>query len=226
MSLRTVRAGRVPPPSRDPVHLSQPPPPPGPQVTGISPTSGPQAGGTTLTVTGTGLAGGIVAVGLNSVPATCTATTCTLTTPPGGLGTVHVRVTTAGGTSAATGADVYTYELGTPSAPGQPKTTAGNEQVKISRWSSAHVTRRLTHHRLCGDRVCRGDGQEDGHGRQCADRDRDRFDERDGSYVFRVHAVNSMGAGAELRGVGGGGARRPFRARLHRGQRHPAAMPG
>ena len=111
------------------------PPPPGPQVTGISPTSGPQAGGTTLTVTGTGLAGGIVAVGLNSVPATCTATTCTLTTPPGGLGTVHVRVSTAGGTSAATGADVYTYELGTPSAPGQPKTTAGNEQVEIS-WSA------------------------------------------------------------------------------------------
>lgn len=58
----------------------------------------------------------IDACGTNGlVTATCTATACTVTMPPGGAGSVDVRVTTAGGTSAGgtsatSRADRYTYK--------------------------------------------------------------------------------------------------------------------
>ena len=56
------------------------PPPSAPAVTGVSPASGPAAGGTAVTVTGTNLSGGSVAFGVT--PATgvsCTAASCTAT---------------------------------------------------------------------------------------------------------------------------------------------------
>ena len=82
---------------------------PRPVVTGISPTSGPAAGGTSVTVTGTNLTGGTVAFGPNAATGvTCGATSCT-TTSPAGTGTVDVEVTTTAGTSAATSADQFTY---------------------------------------------------------------------------------------------------------------------
>jgi streptogramin lyase len=88
----------------------QAPPPPRPVVTSVSPASGPPSGGNAVTIKGRSLAGGIVSVGLTVVPATCTATACTVTMPPGAAGTTtDVRVTTAGGISAATSADRYTY---------------------------------------------------------------------------------------------------------------------
>ena len=90
---------------------------PRPVVTGISPTSGPAAGGTSVTVTGTNLTGGTVAFGPNAATGvTCGATSCT-TTSPAGTGTVDVKVTTTGGTSAATSADQFTYVTPTPSGP-------------------------------------------------------------------------------------------------------------
>ncbi len=85
-----------------------------PVVTGISPTSGPAAGGTSVTVTGTHLTGGTVAFGPSAATGvTCGATSCTATSPAG-TGTVDVEVTTTGGTSAPTAADHFTYTASLP----------------------------------------------------------------------------------------------------------------
>ena len=84
-----------------------------PAVTGISPASGPQAGGTSVTITGTGLTGA-TAVYFGTVPATGftvnSATQVTATAPAAAsAGTVNVTVTTPGGTSPASTASQYTY---------------------------------------------------------------------------------------------------------------------
>jgi Ricin-type beta-trefoil lectin domain/IPT/TIG domain len=89
-------------------------PRPRPVVTRIKPTSGPAAGGTSVKITGTSLAGGTVTFGL--IPATgvtCAATSCTATSPAG-TGTVDVEVTTTGGTSAASSADHFKYAAPLP----------------------------------------------------------------------------------------------------------------
>jgi YVTN family beta-propeller protein len=90
-------------------------PPAAPAVTGISPSSGPQAGGTSVTITGTGLAGA-TAVHFGTIAATGftvnSATQVTATAPAAASpGTVRVTVTTPGGTSAASQASQYTYRL-------------------------------------------------------------------------------------------------------------------
>ena len=73
-----------------------------PTVTGVSPTTGPAAGGTLVTITGTGFTGA-TAVDFGTTPATnltvVSDTTITVDSPPG-TGTVDVTVTTPGGTSA------------------------------------------------------------------------------------------------------------------------------
>jgi hypothetical protein len=81
-----------------------------PAVTGASPDGGSTAGGTTVTITGTGLAGA-TGVRFGSAAATITAdssTQITVTTPPG-AGTVTITATTPAGTSKITAADRYTY---------------------------------------------------------------------------------------------------------------------
>jgi hypothetical protein len=83
---------------------------PPPTVTGVSPSVGPAAGGTSVTITGTNL-NGATAVKFGAAAATIAsdgATSITATAPPG-TGTVDVTVTTAGGTSATSGADQFTY---------------------------------------------------------------------------------------------------------------------
>ena len=88
---------------------------PAPTVTSVSPNFGPQAGGTSVTITGTDLSGA-TAVLFGATTATSyvvnSATQITATSPAG-TGTVDVRVTTAGGTSAISGADQFSY-LATP----------------------------------------------------------------------------------------------------------------
>ena len=73
-----------------------------PTVSGISPTAGPLAGGTVVTITGTGFTG-VTAVDFGTTPAT----TFTVVSPtsitadsPAGTGTVDVTVTAPSGTSA------------------------------------------------------------------------------------------------------------------------------
>jgi hypothetical protein len=73
-----------------------------PTVEGVSPGSGPVAGGTSVTISGTGFAlGSATTLAFGKVLATsvnCTSTTsCTALTPPAGkAGVVDVRATAAG----------------------------------------------------------------------------------------------------------------------------------
>ena len=82
-----------------------------PTVSGVSPTSGPAAGGTLVTITGTGFTG-TMGVDFGTTPATdVTVVSDGVITAisPAGTGTVNVTVTTTGGTSAAVPADLFTY---------------------------------------------------------------------------------------------------------------------
>jgi hypothetical protein len=85
---------------------------PVPTVTAISPTSGPTTGGTSVTITGTGLTAA-TAVDFGTVASpSITAnsdTSITAVSPAESAGTVDVTVTTAGGTSATSAADKFTF---------------------------------------------------------------------------------------------------------------------
>jgi len=81
-----------------------------PEVTAVSPSSGPLSGGRLVTITGTGFTGA-TAVTIGGTAATAmtvvNATTITATTPAGSAGTASVLVTTPGGTNSAN--TLYTY---------------------------------------------------------------------------------------------------------------------
>jgi subtilase family serine protease len=85
-------------------------------VTAVSPTSGTTAGGTTVTITGTGflpIAGADEAeVGTTFVVATCTSTTkCTIKTPKHAAGAVNIRMTAEDfALSPITTKDKFTYK--------------------------------------------------------------------------------------------------------------------
>jgi hypothetical protein len=84
-----------------------------PVVTGISPGTGPAAGGTKVTITGTGFTGATHVRFGPAAPARSytvnSATSITAITPPG-HGTQHVQVSTPYGVSAANPADTFTYQ--------------------------------------------------------------------------------------------------------------------
>jgi sugar lactone lactonase YvrE len=110
--------------------------PPAPVVSGISPASGPAAGGTTVTVSGSGLSGGSVSFG--STPATsslCTASSCSATAPAG-TGTVNVTVTTAGGTSPTAAADQFSYQTTPPPSNLIPNPGFESAGVPSDSWGS------------------------------------------------------------------------------------------
>jgi len=91
-----------------------PPPPPVSTVAGVSPASGPEAGGATINISGSNFSGATavhfgVAAALNVTVNSASSITAR---SPGGTGTVDVTVTGAGGTSASSSADRYTYEKG------------------------------------------------------------------------------------------------------------------
>ncbi|MFM9903961.1 MAG: beta strand repeat-containing protein, partial [Pyrinomonadaceae bacterium] len=74
---------------------------PAPTVTGISPDSGPAAGGTAVTITGTNFTGATLVTigGTTCVTGTVTATTIACTTGARAAGSASVNVTTAAGTN-------------------------------------------------------------------------------------------------------------------------------
>jgi hypothetical protein len=82
-----------------------------PTVTGVSPLAGPVAGGTTVTITGTGLANATAVKfgSLTAVIQSSSATQLVVTSPASPVGTVDITVTTAAGTSAVSAADQFTY---------------------------------------------------------------------------------------------------------------------
>ena len=84
---------------------------PVPAVTSISPTTGPSAGGTPVTITGTNLIGATaVKFGTATAPIlTNTGTTLTTTSPAGSAGIVDITVTTPNGTSVTGSGDQYDY---------------------------------------------------------------------------------------------------------------------
>jgi hypothetical protein len=83
-----------------------------PAVTELSPVTGPAAGGTTVTINGTGFTGATkvsfgpdAATGVTVV----SATQITAASPAHAAGQVNVKVTTPAGTSPAVTGDQYTY---------------------------------------------------------------------------------------------------------------------
>ena len=84
-------------------------------VASLSPSSGPTAGGTAVTISGTGFStvAGATTVsfgaGAASSGACATSTSCTAVSPAGSAGSVDVRVTVGGLTSAVTTAARFTY---------------------------------------------------------------------------------------------------------------------
>ncbi len=84
---------------------------PAPVVTAVRAASGPPAGGTRVTIRGSGLAGAeLVTFGQTTVTNfTVIGSVLVATTPPGRPGTVDVTVTTPVGKSAVTPADHFTY---------------------------------------------------------------------------------------------------------------------
>jgi IPT/TIG domain len=103
-----------------------------PTVTRVSPASGPTAGGITVTITGTSfVAGASVKFGSTSASNVIvgSATSLTATAPPEAPGTVHVTVTTVGGTSTTSAADQYTYQGPTPAPPSASIAAPGDNQT-------------------------------------------------------------------------------------------------
>ena len=103
---------------------------PAPTLTAVSPVQGPVAGGATLTLTGTGLAGA-TGVLVGGVPATglrvVTPTSVTCVSPPGVAGTAAVTLTTAGGTASLAAGYRYVHPAPTITSvtPSHGATTGG-----------------------------------------------------------------------------------------------------
>jgi hypothetical protein len=110
--------------------------PPPPTITSISPSSGPAAGGTSVTINGSNFTGSTVKFGSAPASITSNAGNQMVVTSPPGTGTVDVIVTNAGGTSVTSAADRFTYvsppppppptspPAVTPSSPSTPNPTA------------------------------------------------------------------------------------------------------
>jgi len=104
-----------------------------PVVTSVAPALGDAAGGTSVTITGTGLAG-VAAVHFDSVAAGFTVdspTQITAVAPAGSVGPVDVTVDTSGGTSAISSADTFVYATA-PGAPGSPAGARADGSVTVS----------------------------------------------------------------------------------------------
>ena len=117
-----------------------------PTVTNVSPSSGPSAGGTTVTITGTNFAANSTSVkfganpGSNVVVSSATSLTAIA---PAGTGTVHVTVTTLPGTSTTTPADQFTYAVPVPTVTGvSPSSgpTGGGTSVTITGTNLANAS--------------------------------------------------------------------------------------
>jgi hypothetical protein len=111
--------------------------PAGPQVTGIAPTSGSEAGGDTVVITGSGFTGA-TDVGFditNAAAMTVDSDTQITATSPAGTGTVDVTVTTPAGTSPVSQADQFTYTPAGPQVTGIAPTSgseAGGDTIIIT----------------------------------------------------------------------------------------------
>jgi hypothetical protein len=124
---------------------------PAPTVTVVSPSSGPIAGGTSVTVTGTGFYGGgsssaVTVVDFGTTPGTSvdvvSATSLTVDSPAGSAGIVDVTVTTPGGVSAKSSADEFTFVVAPTVTAVSPTTgtSAGGTSVTVTGTSFTGAT--------------------------------------------------------------------------------------
>jgi DNA-binding beta-propeller fold protein YncE len=117
----------------------------GATVGALNPSSGPTAGGTVVTITGTNLSNAS-AVSFGGTPATSFSvlgpTQISAVAPPGTAGTVDVTVTTSGGTSPTGSSDQYTYVAAPTVSAVSPNTgpTAGGTSVTITGTSFTGAT--------------------------------------------------------------------------------------
>lgn len=104
---------------------------PAPTVTGVTPASGPTAGGTSVTISGAAFTGA-TAVTFDGVSATSftvnSPTSITAVAPAHAAGTVAIEVTTASGTG--TGAGLFTYTA--PPAPEPPPAPAPSPSPEVA----------------------------------------------------------------------------------------------
>jgi hypothetical protein len=84
---------------------------PVPAVTSVTPSNGPAAGGTVVTIAGINFTGATAVKfgATNAATYTVNSATQVTATSPAGTGTVDITVTTAGGTSATSAADQFTF---------------------------------------------------------------------------------------------------------------------
>ncbi len=107
-----------------------------PTITSLSARKGPAAGGTSITITGTGLMG-VTGVSFGSTAASefevQSPTSMTVVSPPGTTGAVEIRVTTPTGQSGPTVKDLFSYERPTVTSvsPGHGPTTGGTAVTVI-----------------------------------------------------------------------------------------------
>jgi hypothetical protein len=110
----------------------------GPTISSVSPVSGPTTGGTQVTITGTGFStvqhvkfGATTATGVTVK----SATQIVATSPAHAAGTVTISVVTAGGTTPATGADLFDFTVAGPVVTAispASGTAAGGTSVTVS----------------------------------------------------------------------------------------------
>jgi hypothetical protein len=104
-------------------------------VTGLSPSQGPAAGGTSVTITGTYFSSGATVMFGNTAATSVVVNSSTkiTATAPAGTSVVNVIVTTYQGTSATSSADLYTYEAAPTVTSVSPSsgTVAGGTSVTI-----------------------------------------------------------------------------------------------
>lgn len=107
-----------------------------PTVTAVAPATGPATGGTSIVITGTNFSGASAVVFGGSAAAAFTVNSATqiTATSPAGTGTVDVRVTTTGGTSATSSADRFSYVAGPTVTGATPNSgpTSGGTSVTIT----------------------------------------------------------------------------------------------
>jgi hypothetical protein len=117
-----------------------------PTITSLSPTSGSTAGGTLVQINGSNLSG-VTAVSFGGTPAMqftpISPTLVTAIAPAHLAGVVDVRVTTAGGTSALSAADQFTFKVAAPVVTGlspSSGSTDGGTSITISGLNFQNVT--------------------------------------------------------------------------------------
>jgi hypothetical protein len=101
-----------------------------PSISSLSPAAGPPAGGTSVTISGTGFIG-TSAVDFGSAPAgyiVNSAHQIVARSPGGAAGDVEVTITTPSGTSASTADDLFTYETVSVTNPGN-QTSPSNAAI-------------------------------------------------------------------------------------------------